>query len=61
MALNVDGLLRVPTGRVSIPRPPEVPACDSSGDNIVAEIGSEMIKNGNIVSDYHTRSGIAAT
>ena len=31
--------------------PPEVPACDPSGDNIVAELGSEMAKNGNIVSD----------
>jgi hypothetical protein len=28
-----------------------VPACDPSGDNIVAELGSEMTKNGNIVSD----------
>jgi hypothetical protein len=42
--------------------PRGVPACDPSGDNIVAELGSEMTKNGSIVSDSDSsRSRIAAT
>jgi hypothetical protein len=34
---------------------PGVPACNPSGDNTVAELGSEMTKNGNIVSDSDCR------
>jgi hypothetical protein len=36
--------------------PIEVPTCDPSGDNIATEIGSEMAKNGNIVSDSDSLS-----
>jgi hypothetical protein len=36
--------------------PIEVPTCDPSGDNIATELGSEMAKNGNVVSDSDSES-----